>query len=225
MKFDRGDSQHLDRLADQPVQMLAVPICMAHGQASAEIGIGIGTTLNCNHEAPILCQETAHTLRGEGFDASEDGTGGGTPLVVAATAFSCKDYGADAGEVAPTLRSMGHDKSHANGGGQLAIAFNLRGRDGGAMAEMAEMAEMASLRAASGGSSRSYIAGSTVRRITPRECERLQGFPDDFTLIPISRGKKVKWSANGPRYKALGNSMAVPVIRWLGERIEMVDAL
>lgn len=63
--------------------------------------------------------------------------------------------------------------------------------------------------------------GATVRRLTPRECERLQGFPDDYTLIPW-RGKL---AADGPRYKALGNSMAVPVMRWIGTRIGMVDAL
>ena len=57
-------------------------------------------------------------------------------------------------------------------------------------------------------------AGS-VRRLTPRECERLQGFPDDYTLTPY-RGKP---AADGPRYKALGNSMAVPVMRWIGRRI------
>ncbi len=61
----------------------------------------------------------------------------------------------------------------------------------------------------------------TVRRLTPRECERLQGFPDDYTLITY----KGKPAADGPRYKALGNSMAVPVMRWIGERIQMVDAL
>ncbi|KFL31465.1 DNA methyltransferase [Devosia riboflavina] len=60
-----------------------------------------------------------------------------------------------------------------------------------------------------------------VRRLTPRECERLQGFPDDFTAIPY-RGKP---AADGPRYKALGNSMAVNVMRVLGTRIAMVDAL
>jgi len=54
-----------------------------------------------------------------------------------------------------------------------------------------------------------------VRRLTPRECERLQGFRDDYTLIPW-RGKE---APDGPRYKALGNSMAVPVMRWIGERI------
>jgi DNA (cytosine-5)-methyltransferase 1 len=84
-----------------------------------------------------------HALRADGFDASEDGTGRGTPLVPVASA---------------------------------------------------------------------------VRRLTPRECERLQGFPDDYTLISPK-------TADGPRYKALGNSMAVPVMRWIGERIAMADAL
>ena len=60
-----------------------------------------------------------------------------------------------------------------------------------------------------------------VRRLTPRECERLQGFPDDWTLIQVKPGK---WAADAPRYKALGNSMAVPVMFWLGRRIAQVDA-
>jgi DNA (cytosine-5)-methyltransferase 1 len=60
-----------------------------------------------------------------------------------------------------------------------------------------------------------------VRRLTPRECERLQGFPDDYTLVEY-RGKP---AADGPRYKALGNSMARPVMRWIGERIAAVDAI
>lgn len=63
--------------------------------------------------------------------------------------------------------------------------------------------------------------GSAVRRLTPRECERLQGFPDDYTLIPY-RGKP---AADGPRYKALGNSMAVPVMSWIGQRIQLVETL
>lgn len=57
--------------------------------------------------------------------------------------------------------------------------------------------------------------GMAVRRLTPRECERLQGFPDDYTAIPGAK--------DGPRYRALGNSMAVPVMRWLGRRIQMVE--
>jgi hypothetical protein len=58
-----------------------------------------------------------------------------------------------------------------------------------------------------------------VRRLTPRECERLQGFPDDHTLITV----KGKPAADGPRYKALGNSMAVPVMHWIGKRIDIVN--
>jgi DNA (cytosine-5)-methyltransferase 1 len=63
-----------------------------------------------------------------------------------------------------------------------------------------------------------------VRRLTPTECERLQGFPDGFTQIPY-RNKPADKCPDGPRYKALGNSMAVPVMRWIGERIQQVDNL
>jgi len=64
----------------------------------------------------------------------------------------------------------------------------------------------------------------SVRRLTPTECERLQGFPDGWTAIPWKR-KPAADCPDGPRYKALGNSMAVNVMRWIGRRIEMVDAL
>ncbi len=59
-----------------------------------------------------------------------------------------------------------------------------------------------------------------IRRLTPVECERLQGFPDNYTLVP--RGKKHKPAADGPRYRAIGNSFAVPVVRWIGQRIQAV---
>lgn len=65
------------------------------------------------------------------------------------------------------------------------------------------------------------MQGSAVRRLTPRECERLQGFPDDYTNVPYRN----KPAADGPRYKALGNSMAVPCMRWIGERIAAVEAI
>lgn len=64
--------------------------------------------------------------------------------------------------------------------------------------------------------------GWAVRRLTPVEAERLQGFPDNFTQIPW-RGKPAEQCPDGPRYKALGNSMAVNVMRWIGERINMVE--
>lgn len=61
-----------------------------------------------------------------------------------------------------------------------------------------------------------------VRRLTPTECERLQGFPDGWTKIPY-KGKPADECPDGPRYKAIGNSMAVPVMRWIGERIDMFE--
>jgi site-specific DNA-cytosine methylase len=63
-----------------------------------------------------------------------------------------------------------------------------------------------------------------VRRLTPIECERLQGFPDNFTKIPY-RGKTVDKCPDGPRYKALGNSMSVPCMKWIGERIQQVQEI
>ena len=64
--------------------------------------------------------------------------------------------------------------------------------------------------------------GYIVRRLTPLECERLQGFPDNWTDVPY-RGKE--HAPDTARYKACGNSMAVPVMRWIGERIQEVDAM
>ena len=65
------------------------------------------------------------------------------------------------------------------------------------------------------------LHGSAVRRLTPTECERLQGFPDDWTLVP-HRGKPM---ADGPRYRMIGNSMAIPCMRWIGERIDYVERI
>lgn len=157
----------------------------------------------------------AHTLRGEGFDASEDGTGRGTPLVP--VAFSCKDHGADTGDLSPTLRAMGHGASHANAGGQVAVAFDwqsggdARGLDPKDTAQLQRCQVPATMQ------------GMAVRRLTPVECERLQGFPDGYTAIRW-RSKPASECPDGPRYKALGNSMAVPVMAWIGERIAAVAA-
>jgi len=65
------------------------------------------------------------------------------------------------------------------------------------------------------------VCHARVRRLTPRECERLQGFPDDYTLVTYRR----RPAADGPRYRALGNAMAVPVMRWILRRLEAVDAI
>lgn len=66
--------------------------------------------------------------------------------------------------------------------------------------------------------------GGVVRRFTPLEAERLQGFPDNYTKIPYD-GKPADKCADDPRYKALGNAMAVPKMRWIGERIALLDEI
>jgi hypothetical protein len=231
----------------------------------------------------------AHTLKAEGVDASEDGTGRGVPLVPeivgalsdgahmgggltartrtreeslpcvsskwskgtggpagdecqnlvavladghrenrnSATlqggffnaakpiAFSSKDHGADAGELSPTLRASGHDESHANAGAPPAIAFPAR-------MSATQRATSEEVCPAIGSVNPTAVGTvMAVRRLTPRECERLQGFPDDFTLVAFN-GKP---ACDGPRYKAIGNSMAVPNIEWIGRRMELVDEL
>ena len=102
-----------------------------------------------------------------------------------------------------------------------AVAFTERTRKDGRNIETQEDLSYALTNPGSGGRTHSrqlLTPTMAVRRLTPRECERLQGFPDDYTAI-AHRGKP---AADGPRYKALGNSMAVPVIAWIGERIRKV---
>jgi DNA (cytosine-5)-methyltransferase 1 len=217
------------------------------------------TTSNQRIDAETETLLVAHSLRGEGFDASEDGTGRGTPLVpvsyaiqagatrenpdsgpdgvgvqsdiaytlearaeVQAIAFDCKASGQNGfgvGEIASTMRSMGHHGSHQNGGGHLAVAFDLRNGTADDVTMSVQAGGMGSDRGLCPNALPHTLQGSAVRRLTPRECERLQGFADDYTLINV-RGKP---AADGPRYKALGNSMAVPVMRWIGERIRAVE--
>ena len=194
-------------------------------------GGGLGTDFDCDgglitsHAVAPCLETTSHDYsRAEGFDASEDGTGRGTPLVPVSIAMRGRDDGAqmevgdecaftlrastgggdkphvfapiafdckgtqvqtDETGVSPTLRSMGHNKSHQNAGGHAAIATHW-----------------------------------AVRRLTPTECERLQGFPDGHTEIAW-RGKAPADCPDGPRYKALGNSMAVPCIKWILDRIKV----
>ena len=63
------------------------------------------------------------------------------------------------------------------------------------------------------------IENFRVRKLTPKECERLQGFPDNYTKISY-RGKPKEKCPDSPRYKAIGNSWAVPCVRWIGKRIQ-----
>jgi DNA (cytosine-5)-methyltransferase 1 len=205
--------------------------------------------------------DIAHTLKAEGADASEDGTGRGTPVISVvpidmrqasrgatmtnnrkhgqsggapgtgigeegdpsptigtshppAICFSAKDYGADASfELSPTLRSGNHSESHQNGGVMPAIAFDTFNQ---AVSDVTH-----TLRVSHGLEGVPATFVSAVRRLTPKECERLQGFPDDYTAIPW-RGKPADQCPDGPRYKALGNSWAVPKFAWIGRRIQML---
>ncbi|AXC73029.1 DNA (cytosine-5-)-methyltransferase [Salmonella enterica subsp. diarizonae serovar 48:i:z] len=157
---------------------------------------------------PDTSHELAHTL---GRNHGQEN---------ACIAFSYKDNGADATtDLSPTLRAGNHDTSHANGGQPpaIAIAGNTIGRtpeNGGNETGFAEEVGYT----LTGTDLHGVAVGMRVRRLTPVECERLQGFHDNHTLIPW-RGKNVADCPDGPRYKAIGNSMAVPVMRWIGERI------
>lgn len=140
----------------------------------------------------------------------------------ACIAFSYKDHGADASEdLSPTLRAGNSDNSNANGGQPPAIAYAFKPGQG-AKARGIGFAEEQSptLTSASSGTNLTpaVMHGVSVRRLMPVECERLQGFPDNHTQISW-RGKEATKCPDGPRYRAIGNSMAVPVMRWIGERI------
>jgi DNA (cytosine-5)-methyltransferase 1 len=126
----------------------------------------------------------AHALTSEGADASEDGTGRGTPLVFDSTQVTSRgNYSAPkAGDPCHPLAAGAHPP---------AVAFVQNTRD-----------VLEGVRGV-----------STVRRLTPTECERLQGFPDSWT----------GGQADGPRYRQLGNAVAVPVAAWIGRRIMEVD--
>jgi DNA (cytosine-5)-methyltransferase 1 len=133
----------------------------------------------------------AHSLRAEGFDASEDGTGRGTSPTLAANQTP-------------------------------AIAFQERGREDGRSLEVGGEVAYALTAPKDGGRAqeRNVLTPTMqVRRLTPEECEALQGFPRSYTAVP-HRGKP---AADGPRYKALGNSWAVPCAAWIGRRIQAVE--
>ncbi|MDV1094972.1 Dam family site-specific DNA-(adenine-N6)-methyltransferase (plasmid) [Raoultella ornithinolytica] len=202
---------------------------MAHGQAGAEIKLdGFAPTLTCNHEAPIVFSsggagcwsKGVGTLRARQQESHEH-----LAIIAFPQNMSSTQY-ATPGAVCPTLMSRN----------PTAVAFSNKG-DG----FTGEAIEVAGISANSGWYDTPLsLPKMTVRRLTPLECERLQGFPDGWTLIPAAKRKKVseeelayicniypdidaesayRLAVDGPRYKAIGNSMAVPVMRWIGERI------
>jgi DNA (cytosine-5)-methyltransferase 1 len=119
------------------------------------------------------------------------------------------------GEVSPTMSCFDQGDTRAT----TVVAFRENTR-----CEVGYVDPPQSLESGGGKPRQGYCGvqiGMAVRRLTPRECERLQGFPDDYTMVEYRK----KPAADGPRYRALGNSMAVPVMRWIGERIAVVDAM
>ena len=217
-------------------------------------------------ESETFLVQPTHTLRGEGFDASEDGTGRGTPLVPVGVTIHGTDPTvqkvASLDETAQCLRArtpgnidnssttvvmqpvaygIRTANTSSNGWGiqeecthtldcaqgvavAQPVAVALRGREGGATAELGDEVQNC-LRASSGGGDKPHVlTAMQVRRMTPTEAERLQGFPDGYTAIPW-RKKPASECPDGPRYKSLGNSWAVNCARWIGERIEAVETI
>lgn len=182
----RHDQAHtLGRNSGQENAVFAIQAgALRTNPLSGPDGVGIQAdhayTLEARAEVQAVCVtgDITHTLKADGFDGSEDGTGRGQPIVAA---------------------------FHENQRAELTLN-DIAG----------------TVKCAGGKPGQGYPAamvGSAVRRLTPRECERLQGFMDDYTLIPW-RGKPDDECPDGPRYKATGNSKAVPVVRWIGRRIQ-----
>lgn len=140
-----------------------------------------GSTVD-NAESLIV----THSLTSNGFDASEDGTGRGTPLVPQVTgAMSskwAKGSGGPAGDEAQNL----------------VAAYRIQDQNSGVMAGMA------------------------IRRLTPTECCRLQGFPDDWNKFATDAKGRTYEQSDGPRYRQLGNAVAIPCVEWIARRIMQV---
>lgn len=154
--------------------------------------------MDTESETLIVC-DVAHTLRG-----------GDKPHVLAFHGSQDPDVSGDITH--PVGRNQGRETCVLQ---IQAFAQNQRN-------EVREMEVAGTLTAQPGMKQQTYLhIASAVRRLTPTECERLQGFPDGWTAITHRK----KPAADGPRYKALGNSMAVPVLTWIGKRIAMQEAL
>jgi len=185
-------------------------------KAAGDVGNGV------NEDGPT------HTLT-QRYDSSEDGCGRGVPLV-AAPLGAGQRYDLDHDTYVPEMVNAREDPIYSNDqslplGAQdtgHAIAFRQKA---GAKAGSIGLAKEQSPTLEISGPPPAVYTNTTqvaVRRLMPVECERLQGMPDNHTRIPW-RNKPAEDCPDGPRYKAIGNSMAVPVMRWIGERIELVE--
>ena len=152
--------------------------------------------------------DVAQTLRAQGSSSTAD---------TLHIAQACAEV-APAVTTGPPFSRTGNERVECEAIVPMTFPSNASGNAMGALGHDVSPTMLA------GGDPPAVAKGMAVRRLTPTECERLQGFPDGFTQIPY-RNKPADKCPDGPRYKALGNSMAVPVMRWIGERIQAVEAL
>ncbi|CUR82613.1 DNA cytosine methyltransferase [Achromobacter xylosoxidans] len=189
------------------------------------------TLLGKHNSSHAADQDTyiTHSLRGEGFDASEDGTGRGTPLVPIGFAQNQRDevrlmnvagaLAAEPGAKQQTYVAMPHAGGQANGRHQQAVAFQ-------SSQSGVRIDDVHATLDSNNGPRRhnGALLGMQVRRLTPEECEALQAYPRGYTRIAW-RGKPPEDCPDGPRYKALGNSWCTTNARWIGERIDRVNSI
>ena len=187
---------------------------------TARMHKGINTTMD---EGQTMI---AHALRGEGFDASEDGTGRGAPIVPVAIQERAVAENPNSGPDGAGFRADGAAYTLEARSTTQAVAFaensraevRLCGGDGSVMSQL-------TTGGGKPGQGQPTIASPwAVRRLTPTECERLQGFPDGFTAIEW-RGNPADLCPDGPRYKALGNSWAINCGQYVFDRMQMVEAM
>lgn len=161
---------------------------------------------------PKASEELAFTLK------LPSASGGGQPQAVA-VGTDCYN-GAITGEVAATIGTPGSSVNASGPTVMQAVGSFKPGQSAAARSIGYESEVAPALEGGGGGNNKPAVhVAMQVRRLTPTECERLQGFPDGYTAIPW---RKKDEAPDGPRYKALGNSMAVPCMQWIGERIAKV---
>jgi len=189
-------------------------IVMADGQSNAAISTNeIAPTLNSSIENPIIAYnrvitETSHCVLASGGQRNDPHTETMVPVMYSVREDAkANTFSAVESEVANCIQSTQPATTSHHAINYVVQAFNhqsggdMRGIDPRPTAQLQRHQET------------SILQGMAVRRLTPTECERLQGFPDGWTdILPTT--------PDGPRYKAIGNSMAVPVMRWIGSRIQ-----
>lgn len=198
---------------------------LRHGDGNTSGGVPfiVNAAESCATASHARASEVARCIDGTGGFASSQG------VTVVAQPFNIIGLGqqgrnhAYPAEVSGCLQHKGLSASGNEAGTLVASPFLVDGQNAALIDGVCGTLQGEGMNR----QDRGFMVGSgamAVRRLTPTECERLQGFPDGYTAIPW-KGKPAESCPDGPRYKALGNSMAVPVMRWIGERIERVDRI